>query len=262
MSDGTDRSVCFDQAADYYDRSRSLPAAGWDVVVEALTSQLSQAALCVDIGIGTGRTALPLARAGIHLVGVDLSIPMLRQLIAKSGGVPLVPIVAGDATALPFRDGSFDAGLIIHVLHSVPRWQGVIGEAVRIMRPGGRIVVDPGVSSNVVSQAIEARFVEELGQEPHRRAWTVETLDETFAGLGCRVMQLPEIQISYRRPLSTLIADLEAGRASWQWSLDRSQFGGAADRVRRWAERRFGPLEEPRDVASAVRMRAYDVPLG
>jgi ubiquinone/menaquinone biosynthesis C-methylase UbiE len=190
-----------DQAVDYYDRSRPLPAAGWDDVVEALTSQLSQAALCVDIGIGTGRTALPLARAGIHLVGVDLSIPMLRRLIAKSGGVPLVPIVAGDATALPFRAGSFDAGLIIHVLHSVPRWQGVIVEAVRIgRRPGGRIIVDPGVSSNVVSQAIEARFVEELGQEPHRRAWTVETLDETFAGLGCRLIQLAEIQIVYQRP--------------------------------------------------------------
>jgi hypothetical protein len=59
MSDGTDRSVCFDQAADYDDRSRPLPAAGWDDVVASLTSQLSQAALCVDIGIGTVRIALP-----------------------------------------------------------------------------------------------------------------------------------------------------------------------------------------------------------
>ena len=87
MSDKTDRSVCFDEAAGYYDHSRPLPIAGWDNVVESLVAELSTAALCVDIGVGTGRTALPLARAGIHLVGVDLSIPMMRQLKAKGGRV-------------------------------------------------------------------------------------------------------------------------------------------------------------------------------
>jgi hypothetical protein len=67
MCDGTDRSVCFDQAADYDDRSRPLPAAGWDGVVESLTSQLSQAALCVDIGIGHRSDR---ASAVLRLLGV------------------------------------------------------------------------------------------------------------------------------------------------------------------------------------------------
>jgi ubiquinone/menaquinone biosynthesis C-methylase UbiE len=67
------RSICFDQAADYYDQTRSLPSKGRDQVLEILTAELGDSHLCLDVGVGTGRIALPLAAAGVRIIGLDLS---------------------------------------------------------------------------------------------------------------------------------------------------------------------------------------------
>jgi ubiquinone/menaquinone biosynthesis C-methylase UbiE len=73
-TDPAERSVCFDRAADYYDDTRSLPAAGRDRVFEILRSALPDGGLCLDVGVGTGRTAVPLAAEGVRVVGIDLSL--------------------------------------------------------------------------------------------------------------------------------------------------------------------------------------------
>jgi demethylmenaquinone methyltransferase/2-methoxy-6-polyprenyl-1,4-benzoquinol methylase len=121
MPEDGGRSVCFDRAAEYYDRTRALPATGRGRVLELLIGELSRASLCLDVGCGTGSTALPPAEAGVPVIGLDLSVPMMRQVTAKRGRRSPFPLVAGDVTASPFRDGRFAAAIIIHVLHSVPR---------------------------------------------------------------------------------------------------------------------------------------------
>jgi hypothetical protein len=93
-----ERSICFDRAADYYDETRSLPAEGRDRVPEILRSALPDGGLCLDVGVGPGRTALPLGAAGVRLVGIDLSLAMMAKAVAKSGGRQPFPLIAGDAT--------------------------------------------------------------------------------------------------------------------------------------------------------------------
>ncbi|MDQ2816117.1 MAG: class I SAM-dependent methyltransferase [Actinomycetota bacterium] len=78
--------LSFDRAADYYDATRGLPAGVSREVSQVLSSALRRRALCLEIGVGTGRVALPLAEIGINLVGVDLAPAMLDHLVANAGG--------------------------------------------------------------------------------------------------------------------------------------------------------------------------------
>jgi ubiquinone/menaquinone biosynthesis C-methylase UbiE len=254
-----ERSVCFDRAAGYYDETRSLPAEGRDRVLEILRSSLPDGGLCLDIGVGTGRTALPLTAAGVRLVGIDLSLAMMAKAVAKSGGHQPFPLVAADGTTLPFTDNSFDGAMIIHVLHSVPRWEDAIAEAVRVVRPGGVIVLDTGDGRTDILDDIEARFKMELPEQTQPTRWTVESLDAAFRRYGCTVGLLPAVELQFERAPAELLDKLERGVASWQWSMDARTFGPAADRVRTWAEEQFGALDQPRSFTTTVQMREYRV---
>jgi ubiquinone/menaquinone biosynthesis C-methylase UbiE len=62
-----------------------------------------------------------------------------RRLLAPAG--ERATLRRTDATALPFADGRFDAVLSVLMLHHVVAWEQALTEAVRVLRPGGRIVV-------------------------------------------------------------------------------------------------------------------------
>ncbi|HEV3273812.1 MAG TPA: class I SAM-dependent methyltransferase, partial [Candidatus Dormibacteraeota bacterium] len=97
-------------------------------LVPMLVAEIPQEGRCLEIGVGTGRITLPLARAGVSMVGVDISREMLRKLIQNSDGAPPA-VVIGDATRLPFGEGKFSAVIAAHVLHLIPEWRQAIVEA-------------------------------------------------------------------------------------------------------------------------------------
>src|SRR6267154_2367198 len=108
-------SVNFDRAAGFYDSSRTLSPEGEAGVTQLLGAELAGAGRCLEIGVGTGRIALPLHRSGIPMAGVDISPLMVDRLVAKAGGRHPFPLALADATALPFADDTFGAGLAAHV---------------------------------------------------------------------------------------------------------------------------------------------------
>lgn len=103
-------------------------------LVEAVNARLGIKAL--DLCCGHGNVASGLIRAGAQVTGLDFSAPMLEM--ARSA-VPGAEFVEGDAMALSFDDGSFDAVTIGFGLPHVPDPRQVIGEAHRVLRPGGRL---------------------------------------------------------------------------------------------------------------------------
>lgn len=101
---------------------------------------VSRPPVCVDIGCGAARNAVPLAELGYRVVGTDLAFPMLaaaRRRAADAG--VLVDLVYAPMAPLPFRDAAFDlvvAHGIWNLARSAAEFRDAVLEAARIARPG------------------------------------------------------------------------------------------------------------------------------
>lgn len=136
-----EKSVNFNRAAEYYDATRGFPE-GIDKEIAAFMlkeSDLNSQSIVLDIGIGTGRTALPLAPHLGLVTGIDISRDMLNVLLRKRQQETVFPL-EGDGHYLPYADKSFDAVVVVHVLHLVPDPLQILAEIQRTLKPTGRLL--------------------------------------------------------------------------------------------------------------------------
>jgi ubiquinone/menaquinone biosynthesis C-methylase UbiE len=96
----------------------------------------------LEIGVGLGTDHIQFARAGADLHGIDLTDRGV-ELVRRRLGLEKLnsDLRVADAEALPFADGAFDLVYSWGVLHHTPDTRRAIAEAVRVLRPGGRICV-------------------------------------------------------------------------------------------------------------------------
>jgi SAM-dependent methyltransferase len=96
----------------------------------------------LDVAAGTGNAAIPAARAGAHVIAIDLTPELFDagRLRARQAGVE-IDWIAADAEDLPFEDDRFDDVLSSLGVQFVPRHDVVAGELVRVCRPGGTIAL-------------------------------------------------------------------------------------------------------------------------
>ena len=249
-------SICFDRAASFYDRTRGLTPEAASAITRLLRDEMSDG-LALEIGVGTGRIALPLSRAGANLIGLDLSNEMLRTLLAQAGGRLPFPLLRGDATALPFHDGSFDVALASWVLHLIADWRRVVDELVRVVRDGGLLLIDLGVLSGIDAD-IKRRFRDEAGiTDWPRGPKDPGELTAFLAAKGATPRPLRPVVEVRRGRLEDEIKALEDGIFSVSWAVDAPTRKAAADATRRWAEARFGSLTEERRLDATHEWRAY-----
>ncbi len=113
-------------------------------------ARIGPGARVLDVATGTGDLALELARRvapGGEVVGSDFSEGMLARARAKSGAVDVVGIESelrfewGDGLELPYPDGAFDAATNGFGLRNFPDRARGLAEMIRVVRPGGRVVV-------------------------------------------------------------------------------------------------------------------------
>jgi SAM-dependent methyltransferase len=104
----------------------------------------------LDMGCGGGRHAFEAARRGAQVVALDTDRSELGQVtavfaaMAEAGEIPEGGsglAVSGDATCLPFDDGSFDKVIAAEVLEHLPADQIAMNEIARVLRPGGMAAV-------------------------------------------------------------------------------------------------------------------------
>lgn len=96
----------------------------------------------LDVGCGTGNSAIPAAKTGASVTALDIVDHLLEQgrARAKEAGVE-VDWVEGDAADLPFEDASFDVVLSVLGCMFAPDHQAAAGEIARVLKPGGRIAI-------------------------------------------------------------------------------------------------------------------------
>lgn len=97
----------------------------------------------LDVATGGGHTALAFAPVAREVVALDLTREMLEAAARHlaSRGVDGVRFELGDAEAMPFGDAEFDVVAARYAPHHFPQPQRFLGEAVRVLRPGGRLVM-------------------------------------------------------------------------------------------------------------------------
>jgi ubiquinone/menaquinone biosynthesis C-methylase UbiE len=133
----------FDEVAEVYDES--LPA---HVTAHYLAKRTRfvlelcpPPARLLDVGCGTGALAAELAAGGYEATGLDPSEGMLRVLGERA---PRVSAIRASATAMPFDDGEFDLSVSVATMHHIADPDSVrraLAEMVRVVRPGGKVIV-------------------------------------------------------------------------------------------------------------------------
>jgi SAM-dependent methyltransferase len=119
-----------------------VPGRSWAAWARAL-GHLLPASRVADLGCGEGYLTIETSRWASRVFAVDRSPAVLKRAraLATRRGVSNVIWKRGELEALPLRDGSVDVALLSQALHHAERPERAIGEAVRILVPGGRILV-------------------------------------------------------------------------------------------------------------------------
>ena len=144
------RAAHFDQD---FGHSIATPAerAAWDRIMQ-LVDRGAGPLDALDVGCGTGFLSLELAARGHRVTGIDLAPTMLdlaRRKAAEAGFG--IRFQEGDAEQAPFPAASFDLAISRHVLWTLPHPEAAIDDWIRVLRPGGRLVVIDGAQYDVAA---------------------------------------------------------------------------------------------------------------
>jgi demethylmenaquinone methyltransferase/2-methoxy-6-polyprenyl-1,4-benzoquinol methylase len=130
----------FDRIAPVYDTMNRAMTAGLDRRWRAETARavVLPGDRVLDSCCGTGDLAIACLRAGGRVKGLDFSERMLERARKKSDEIEWIE---GDALALPFADGSFDAATVGFGVRNLEDLGKGLGELRRVLRPGGRLAI-------------------------------------------------------------------------------------------------------------------------
>ncbi len=272
-------SISFDPVAHAYDHTRGYPPGVEQSIAVALeqAAQATEQTAFIEVGVGTGRIALPLASRGYTYTGVDISEKMLAQLenkllaqgwqeyeqpwgsradesltparpvrrFARADPAASLRLVRSDITALPFPDASFDVALAVHVFHLVDGWQQAVRESLRVLRPGGVFLhcwdkYDDASLNSVTETWI--RLVEELGGNARR----VGSESPRMVSAWLREQGLPVEELSLARweTIATprhVLERITSRLWSRTWLVPDEIFHESVRRLEAWAREHFGP---------------------
>src|SRR5688500_1418316 len=136
----TDSQTFFAGAAAEWDRLRS-ELYGTRFTQSALLALLPSDYVVADLGCGTGTVVAELAPYVARVIGVDDSPAMLKAARRRTAEYPNVELQRAGLDALPLKDGSCDAALMLLALSYVTDPSAALREMARILKPGGRAIV-------------------------------------------------------------------------------------------------------------------------
>lgn len=157
----------------------------------------------LDVACGAGQIAIPAARAGARVTGVDIATNSIEQARARAQAEGLeVRFDEGDAEMLPYEAASFD--LVVSLIGAMfaPRPERVAAELVRVCRPGGRIVMANWTPEGFVGQMFKAigKHVPPSPLMPSPVKWGDEATVRERLRAGIAELQLTKRLYPFRYP--------------------------------------------------------------
>lgn len=243
----------FDKVADIYDETRKMPAAAVTRITENILREIDPSdGMVLDLGIGTGRIAVPLAEKGFHVVGVDIAEKMLSRLREKMAGLPRrIRSVYGDLAALPFADGSFSAAIAVHVFHLVDDVDACIREVRRVLLPN-RPLLFGGEQRMLryVSQVLPERYdvegdikamLADAGFMSPGQAEVERQVVDGVRGIGGNLKRLPSVTWGYEISCADFIARINNRIWSSLWDVPDDVMKNLVERLQEQLAAHVGP---------------------
>jgi ubiquinone/menaquinone biosynthesis C-methylase UbiE len=245
-------SIVFDRAVEYYDQTRSLSVEQQRVLIESLLryAGVNHDSRVLEIGVGTGRIALDIAKSVRRLSGVDLSWEMMgvlrRKLVESDVAIDLAQ---ANALYLPFSEGTFDVAYAVHVYHLVQHWQAALRDARRVLKEGGRFVVSfhkrNTHTPNVLMRKEMHRLAREYGVETKRPG--AESEDEIYQEVLNWDPELQIIKVAEWDEVETpgeILTNLDNQLYSETWMIPRDVMDALMPRLREWTIENYGDLSQ------------------
>jgi SAM-dependent methyltransferase len=187
-------------AGDFGEIAKSL-ASGGEEFVERL--DLKPGMKVLDVACGTGNLALPAARAGAAVTGVDIAPNLIEQAKASAAAEGLnIRLDVGDAEDLPYEDGEFDVVMTMFGAMFAPRPDVTAGELKRVCKPGGLIAManwTPGGFTGEMFK-IGAGYVPPPPGMPSPVLWGVEDTVRERLSEGISDLQTTKQPIEFNFP--------------------------------------------------------------
>ena len=178
-----------------------------EVLARHITEVLPLGASVLDVGCGDGTTAIPMAKLGAEVLGVDIASNLVRagNERVKKEGVENCRFQEGDATNLSeVSDDAFDLVVSIFGVMFAPRPMDVARELVRVTKPGGRIIMGNWIPGDPTLVAQILKVSSSYTPPPPEgfvspMTWGVEShVIERFGSAG-----IPKDNISFKRETFT-----------------------------------------------------------
>jgi ubiquinone/menaquinone biosynthesis C-methylase UbiE len=140
----SEKTQLFDDWPDRYEKWFTTPVGSlvkrveWELIDDLLRPGPGE--FILDAGCGTGIFTLAMISCGARVIGLDLSLSMIRRARQK-GRTSQLRIISADILHLPFPENSFDKTVSITALEFIPDGQKAIQELFRVTRKGGTLVV-------------------------------------------------------------------------------------------------------------------------
>ena len=193
----------------------------------------------LDLGSGDGTTAVPAARLGADVLGVDIASNLVDagNRRARAEGLPNVRFQEGDASNLEdLSDDSFDLTVSIFGAMFAPKPFAVAEEMVRVTRPGGRIVMGNWIPDDPTVVAQILKISSAYSPPPPEgfvspMTWGVETdVIERFTAAGAAPENISFVRDTYRfnfpRPPADLVAEFRAYYGPTMNAFDAAEANG------------------------------------
>ena len=152
----------------------------------------------LDVGVGTG-LELPMFSQNVRVTGIDLSEPMLvvaRKRVKELGLANVEALTAMDAMNIAFPDGEFDAAVAPYVLTTVPDPARLLDEMIRVVKPGGEIVL---VNHIGAESGLVAGVERWLGKRAASLGWRPEF---PWSVVGDWLSRRADVELKERRTLA------------------------------------------------------------